>query len=235
MTVTSIHVLRYAEDRDWDELRIPPPPASYWHPGVTAPADAAGIPCPDGRSWTVLACWPSRQDWQEALQGPGPWQGSEQAWSALLQPGPTRDLPAAAQWAGGRTTPPFGLPQPPVPGPVAVLTTVGLAPDDLGEVLRFVADVERVVDTLAATPGSAGFRLGSAEHFPSQVDAFTFSLWDDMRAARRWAYGEGVHAGVITAHSDRPHITRGSFTAFSVLETCGTWSDRHVLRARVDA
>jgi hypothetical protein len=108
-----------------------------------------------------------------------------------------------------------------------VLTTVGLSADDLGAVLRFAADVEAVVHTLSTTPGSLGFRLGGAEHFPSQVDAFTFSLWENAAAARAWAYGQGVHADAMAFHMDGSHILRGSFTTFAVLDSRGTWAQRH--------
>lgn len=229
MTAVSVHVLRFAGQRTWDDLRAArPDTASYWHPGVTAPPDDSGLPVPDLRSWTVLACWRTDEEWRRAVDAEGPWLGADEAWSALLAPGPTRSTPAAAQWADGHREPPFGAPaeRPPL-GPVAVVTTVGLAADDLLSALRFLGDTWSVVGSLAATPGSLGFRLGSAEHFPSQADPFTFSLWEDVKAARAWAYGTDVHVRAMARHTDEPHVTRGSFTTFSVVETRGTWTARH--------
>jgi hypothetical protein len=237
MTVTSVHVLSSHGDQTWDDLRaLRPDRATYWHPGVWATPDASGLPVPDLRSWTVLATWDDRADWEAALDGPGPWQDTAEAWSALLVAGPTRDLPAAARWAEGRSDPPFGSPTRTAPaGPTAVVTTVGLSPDDLGAVLRFIADVQHVVRTLADTPGSLGYRLASAEHFPSQVDAFTFSLWSSARAARAWAYSAGVHARAMDDHMDGGHVLRGSFTTFDVVDTRGTWTTRHRLATPVAA
>lgn len=237
MTIASIHVLRFEQERTWDDLRARRPElATYWHPGVTAPRDAAGLPVPDLRSWTVLACWPDAEHWSHALEGPGPWQGAAEAWSASLAAGPTHYLPAEAQWAEGCTAAPFGTPWTAAPdGPVAVVTTVGLAPDDLGAVLRFVRDTQEVVRSLAATPGSLGFRLASPELFPSQVDPFTFSLWTSAQAARTWAYRNRVHTRAMDDHMQGAHVLRGSFTTFAVQEMRGTWSDRHVLRAPVSA
>lgn len=229
MTLTSIHVLSYDEDRTWDDLHaLRPADAAYWHPGVTAPLDDSGLPAPDLRSWTVLACWDDRAAWEAALLGSGPWQGAAEAWSALMLAGPTRDLPAAAQWADGGSTPPFGSPARPDPdGPTAVVTTVGLDLEQLGDALRFLRDVQHVVGSLADAPGNLGYRLGSPEHIPPQVDPFTFSLWTDARAARAWAYGSGVHSRAMDDHIDQSHVLRGTFTTFSVLETCGSWSLRH--------
>ena len=237
MTLASIHVLSYGEDRSWDDLRaLRPVDATYWHPGCSAPPDASGLPVPDMRSWTVLACWPDRNAWAEALDGAGPWQGAAEAWSALLVPGATRDLPAAAQWADGGGDPPFGQPTRTAPdGPAAVVTTVGLSPDDLGAALRFIADVQDVVQTLAQTPGSLGYRLASAEHFPAQIDPYTFSLWSSARAARAWAYGGGVHARAMEEHMAGSHVLRGTFTTFGVLDTRGSWTVRHRLGAGVAA
>lgn len=232
MTSTSIHVLRFDEERTWDDLRAQrPPAATYWHPGVTAPPDAAGLPVPDLRSWTVLACWPDDAQWAQALDAAGPWRGAAEAWSVLLAAGATHYLPAQALWADGYPEPPFGpAPTTRPQGPVAVVTTVGLAPDDLGAVLRFITDVGHVVESLAGTPGSSGFRLGSAEHFPSRVDPFTFSLWSSAQAARAWAYGRGTHARAMQDHLAGTHVVRGSFTTFSVVDTRGTWSDRHAFQ-----
>lgn len=231
MAVTSVHVLQLEQELTWEDLRaLRPAAATYWHPGVTAPRDAHGLPAPDLRSWTVLACWPDARQWQEALDGPGPWTGAAQGWSVLLETGGTHVVPSPARWADGTTTPPFGPPSRlPAAGPVAVVTTAGLGAEDLGAALRFLADVQDVVQTLSTTPGSLGFRLGGAEHFPPQVDPFTFSLWQDASAARAWAYGQGVHAAAMARHMDGSHVLRGSFTTFRVLDNRGTWTRRHGL------
>lgn len=231
MTVTSVHVLSYDDAR----AELPRPAgASYWHAGMTTDLDAAGLPAPDLRAWTVLACWPDRAAWEAALDGPGPWRDAAEAWSALLAAGPTRDLPAPARWADGGSSAPFG-PAVPVPsqGPVAVVTTVGLDPADLGAVLAFLRDVQDVVRSLQDAPGSLGYRLAGSRDFPAPHDAFTFSLWSSARAAADWAYGAGVHARAMDAHTDRPHVLRGTFTTFSVLETRGSWTVRHALAAAV--
>lgn len=227
---TSVHVLRFDRDRTWDDFRQAPAGATYWHPGVSSPTDAAGIPTPDPRSWTVLACWASTEHWRQAQDGHPAWADAAEAWSALLTPGPTRYLPAEPLWAAGTTTNPFGEAQRVGRGPAAVVTTVGLAPEDLDGVLRFVADAEHVAESLVDAPGSEGFRLAAAEHFPSQADPFTFSVWSDLRSAQGWAYEAGVHALAMVRHTGAPHVVRGSFTTFSVVETRGTWSDRHALR-----
>lgn len=111
-----------------------------------------------------------------------------------------------------------------------MVTTVGLAPDDVGAILRFISDVGRVVESLAGTPGSQGFRLGSAEHFPAQIDPFTFSLWSSAQDARAWAYGPDTHARAMDDHMAGTHVARGSFTTFAVVDIRGAWSDRHVFQ-----
>jgi len=226
MTVTAVHVLRYdAAGHSWSDLKAARPPgATYWHPGVLAPRDSNGIPVPDEREWTVLATWPDEAACREALDGPGPWTGTREAWSVLLRAGGTRFVPAAARWADGTETVPFGTPAAELPsGPVAVLTTVGLSAD-LGEALRFARDVQEVVGTLPAAPGYLGHRLGGAEDFPQRVDAFTFTLWERDADARAWAYRTGVHAAAIREHMSGAHVVRGSFTMFGVLATQGHWS-----------
>lgn len=222
MTATSVHVLRYDEGRGWPELRSRPESATYWHPGVLAKRDASGIPIPDEREWTVLATWEDADAWRVGVAGPGPWEGARESWSCLLSAGETRDNPAAARWADGGSAPPFGAPSVEEPtGPVAIVTTVSLAPA-LTEALRFGRDVEAIVETLPGAPGSLGYRLGGAEDFPQTIDAFTFSLWASWADARRWAYRGGIHARAMRDHMSGDHVVRGSFTTFGVREVVGS-------------
>ncbi|MBK5308145.1 MAG: hypothetical protein JJD92_15775 [Frankiaceae bacterium] len=216
-------MLRYDAGRGWPELRAArPDTALYWHPGVPAKRDSSGIPIPDEREWTVLATWADRDQWRRAVDQFGPWTGARESWSCLLSAGETRNNPAAAAWADGGSVPPFGSPWIEEPtGPVAVVTTVSLAPD-FAEALRFARDVEAVVDTMAEAPGSLGYRLGGAEDFPQTVDAFTFSLWASWADARAWAYRGGVHARAMRDHMSGEHVVRGSFTTFGVLDAVGS-------------
>ncbi|MDT7572502.1 MAG: hypothetical protein QOE05_2676 [Actinomycetota bacterium] len=222
MTVTSVHVLRYDAGRGWPEMRTArPESARYWHPGVLAPPDGSGMPVPDEREWTVIATWDDTDACRAAVSGPGPWTGAREAWCCVLAAGETRYNPAEAAWADGRSVPPFGVPSIEDPaGPVAVLTTVSLAPD-VEPALRFARDVEAVVQTLPDAPGNLGYRLGAAEDFPQTVDAFTFSLWASWADARRWAYRGGVHARAMRDHMVGTHVVRGSFTTFGVLDVVG--------------
>lgn len=224
MTVTSVHVLRYDDARGWPAMRDSrPEAATYWHPGVYAERDAAGIPIPDEREWTVVATWADGEAWRAALAGAGPWEGARESWSCLLSAGETRYNPAAPVWADGGEVPPFGtgfLEEP--TGPVAVVTTVAHSGDHLDRVLHFARDVEAIVETLPQTQGCLGYRLGGSEDFPQSVDAFTFSLWASWADARRWAYRGGVHADAMRDHMAGDHVVRGSFTTFGVLDAAGS-------------
>jgi hypothetical protein len=176
------------------------------HGRTFTPGDA------DPRHWALLACWDSPEA-AAAYAGQAAcraWDArADERWTLRLQP-----LSSTGRWSGHA---PFGAPTTqPDDRPVAVLTRARIA---LRHLRRFHRSVPPVATRLAAAPGLR-FARGIGEA-PIGLQA-TLSVWDDLAAARAFAYATNEHQKAIRRTHGEGWFTESLFARFAVVDSEGT-------------
>ena len=181
------------------------------------PADA------DPRHWALIASWDHAEDaaaFEASAIITGWDEHSLERWRLLLRP-----LTSAGRWSGQE---PFGPPSSPVAdeGPCAILTRARLKAARMPTFWRAVPPVAAV---LTDAPGLR-FARGIGEA-PIGLQA-TFSIWDDYRSARKFAYGTPEHRQVIERTTETGWYAEQLFARFAVIDTNGVVNGRDPLAIR---
>lgn len=133
--------------------------------------------------------------WLDPISGHGAWDGA-----APFAAPPPRDA------AGERVA----------PGPLAVLTRATVRAAALPGFFRASAAIEGELEARGAI-----FAIGLGE-LP-WVRQATFSVWPDVEAMKRFAYGPGVHREVIAQARAKGWFAEDLFYRFRVLAARGSW------------
>ncbi|MGF7239088.1 MAG: monooxygenase [Frankia sp.] len=180
------------------------------------------------RRWALLCVWndaPSAQAFEQSATTRAWNRLATQRWRTDLRP-----LSSRGRWSRRQ---PFGFDDPsarhPTPaetswsGPVAAVTRARLAPR---RALSFWRAVPPVSADLATCPGLR-FALGIGEA-PVGLQG-TFSLWEDARSLRSFAYERAAHTAVVRRTSEEGWYTEELFARFAVVGARGTVDGREPL------
>lgn len=173
----------------------------------------------DARHWALLACWNAPAEaaaFERSRYASGWGARSEERLRLELQP-----ISATGQWSRQQ---PFGVdPRRTMPpGPCAILTRARLVPR---KALTFQRAVPPVAESLHEAPGLRLARgIGEA---PIGLQA-TFSVWDDLAAAQRFAYGSVAHREVVRRTPEVGWYAEQLFARFAVIDASGEIDGRGV-------
>ncbi|OCX53789.1 DUF3291 domain-containing protein [Mucilaginibacter sp. PPCGB 2223] len=176
---------------------------------------------PDWQQWGLLAVWDDRESfnrfyrssfvsrWWKAL--------GHERWTVLCEP-----LQSHGSWDGKE---PFGKPTGQnYDGPVAILTRATIR---FSRLKNFWSHVDEVAGVMAASPGyitSVG--IGEAPVYRQA----TFSVWQNLEAAKGFAYRDKKHAEVIKKTRQENWYSEELFARFKPLETWGTIGSKNPLK-----
>jgi hypothetical protein len=174
----------------------------------------------DPLHWALLACWddPAAATAFERTGYAAAWDTrSKERLRLELRP-----ISSTGHWSGQQ---PFGAKHQDVEsgGPCAILTRARLVPR---KALTFRAAVPAVV---ASLPGAAGLRLARGiGEAPVGLQA-TFSVWDDLGCAKRFAYDTEAHRDVIRRTREVNWYAEQLFARFAVIGASGEIDGRSVV------
>lgn len=180
----------------------------------------------DPRHWALLSCWETaaHADAFETSSHVAGWDDhSFERWRIQLRP-----LSSNGRWAGHQ---PFGPPNPAAAstGLCAVLTRARLVPRQAATFWKAVPPVAE------ALPAAAGLRfargIGEA---PIGLQA-TLSVWENLEAAKTFAYHTCAHRQVIEATRQKGWYTEQLFARFAVIGASGAVDGRNPLAVGSDA
>jgi hypothetical protein len=181
----------------------------------------------DLRRWALFAVW-ERPEQLDAFLARSPvpafWRAwAEEAWSVRLDP-----LRAHGAWGGRNPLAGAGPAREHESGTVAILTRATIRPRRLVPFYRAIA---QPAADLLARPGlidSVGFG-----EWPVARQA-TFSLWDDLRQAKAFAYGRERHRDVVRRTRAERWYAEELFARFRPYGSTGTWNGRDPLASRAE-
>ncbi len=182
----------------------------------------------DPRRWALLCVWADPRSalaFEQSATARAWNRLATQRWRTELRP-----LSSRGRWSGRQ---PFGSDElsgarptatgVPWVGPVAAVTRARLVPR---RALSFWRAVPPVSADLAAAPGLR-FAAGIGEA-PVGLQG-TFSLWDDARSLRAFAYGRPAHAAVVRRTGKEGWYAEELFARFAVLGARGSVDGREPL------
>lgn len=193
-------------------------PATFWKLLGTGSGRTFTLKDADPRHWGVLAAWPAAEDAKGFEASPTVRGWDRIAHERLV----VRMRPLVSRGLWSRRAP-FGEPAgTPTAGPVASITRARLRARDLPAFWRAVPDVSA---DLREAPGLR-FAVGIGEA-PVGLQA-TFSIWDDARALKDFAYRREPHRRAISSAHRGHWFAEELFARFEVLEVEGTLAGRAV-------
>jgi hypothetical protein len=173
----------------------------------------------DPLHWALLSCWDSPADaavFERTSYATGWDARSDERLRLELLP-----LSSTGRWSRRQ---PFGPEDQTADtaGPCAILTRARLVP---GKALTFRRAVPPVAAGLAGAPGLRLARgIGEA---PIGLQA-TFSVWDDLAAAKKFAYGNVAHRDVVRRTAEVGWYAEQLFARFAVVGASGEVDGRRV-------
>jgi hypothetical protein len=176
----------------------------------------------DPRHWGLLTCWNTAAEataFDDTSYAAG-WDGhSDERLRLALQP-----LSSTGRWSGQE---PFGPERPSADGsgPCAILTRARLVPK---QAMTFWRAVPPVAASLPHSPGLR-FARGIGEA-PIGLQA-TFSVWDDLAAAKQFAYTTAAHREVVRQTPQAGWYAEQLFARFAVLDARGEVDGRNPLES----
>lgn len=189
------------------------------HGRTFTPSDA------DARHWALLSCWDSPEQ-AAAFDRSGYVTGwerrSNEQLRLQLQP-----VSSTGKWSGQQ---PFGPERPTADaaGPCAILTRARLV---TRQTRTFWRAVPPVAASLPTAPGLR-FARGIGEA-PIGLQA-TFSVWDDLAAAKHFAYTNPAHREVVRQTPRTGWYAEELFARFAVIDARGKVDGRNPLQSGGD-
>ncbi len=105
-------------------------------------------------------------------------------------------------------------------GVTAVVTSAGVSPDSARE-REFFRRFMHVARSIRRAPG----HLAGLLQVPDDGAVLTFSVWEDQRSARDWAYGQPAHAAAVARTRTHQLVTASGSLRCAVLSSSGTLRD----------
>jgi heme-degrading monooxygenase HmoA len=173
----------------------------------------------DPLHWALLSCWDSPEQAAafERTSYANGWDArSDERLRLELLP-----LSSTGRWSRKQ---PFGPEDQAADttGPCAILTRARLVP---GKAMTFRRAVPPVATSLTSAPGLRLARgIGEA---PIGLQA-TFSVWDDLAAAKKFAYGNVDHRNVVRRTAEVGWYAEQLFARFAVVGASGEVDGRRV-------
>ncbi len=205
-----------------DRLRLPRVDGlHFWRLLGTGRGDDTG-PGADLRRTALFAVWDDESDLDRFLADHAiarRWGGADEAWSVRL-----RRLGGHGRWRG--VDPLDGLEPGERGGPVAIITRA----DVRRSAGRAFGHAAREVDTELHTADGLIDVVGIGEAPVGRLA--TFSLWESMGAAKRFAYAMPRHERVIEQTRDGDWYSEEMFARFDPYASTGKWGGRDPLAGR---
>lgn len=168
---------------------------------------------PDWQQWGLLACWESREGFDKfyAKSFVARWWSffKVEKWTLLCEP-----LQSHGKWDGKE---PFGNNSiENYTGPVAILTRATIR---LSRLKSFWANVDVVAELMSKAHGFiTSFGIGEMPFYRQA----TFSVWESLDDAKKFAYGSKEHAEVIKKTREENWYSEELFARFIPVASIGT-------------
>lgn len=178
-------------------------------------------PAPNFGVYAVMTTWPDPETASAEIAATPVFQRyrrhAAESWTVYLSP-----LSCRGEWSGRA---PFDArpERGDEPVPIAVLTRATVKTRHIPSFWRHTPDIGAMIRAQTALP----FKIGMGEiPWRNQV---TFSIWSDLAAMQRFAYGDGAHRAAIRAVREGNWFWDELFARFRVLSAEGSWDGRDPL------